>query len=42
MSCDVQVKSENSVMAALYLGSLHTVWLERGVEVTVQVLGWSK
>jgi len=28
------VKSENIVMAALYLGSLHTVWLERGVEVS--------
>jgi hypothetical protein len=38
----VQVKSENSVMAALYLGSLNTSWPKRGVEVTVQVLGWSK
>jgi len=42
MPCDVEVKSENGVLAALYLGNLHTSWPKRGVEVTVQVLGWSR
>jgi hypothetical protein len=42
MPYDVEVKSENNVIATLYLGSLRTSWPKRGVEVAVQVLGWSR